>query len=554
MHHENSNFFGSVIVVIFIFAVMFSLNYLMPLHRDDYDYSMIWSTTEHINSLSDVFTSAINHYFLHGGRLFTVFCLDLFLWLGKFYFDVANALMFVALVVLIYFHARRDLNFSAEPIFLATTGLLAWLSFPHFGEVAIWKSGSTVYLWSAVPALIFLLPYNLKLADKFKLDDKKFFVPIIFFLGIISGCSVENLAVTLTILTAGISFYFFKKNSMPFWMPAGFFGSFIGTIILIAAPGNYVRFDEQDKGKGILSHIGTLIAGNAEMILYLLPVILLLFCAYKILKISAAKKFGVTFRPSEIKFGRGHLIMSAVIFILVVSYFCGGIVSKFIRNAIIFLILSPLGFANEKVIERFSHVMDGFEEMAIYWLIVFLIYSALKKFLGISKKSMTHIDKKISASDVLKNFPQIKYSIFLFALAIFNNFLMVAAPHFPARATFSSVIMILVGTISILRLKPVREKFSEVMPQKILTFGAFAIGGFTIISALIITNALRHENDIRVEQVIHAGKIGQEIVEMKPIEIKNRALRHVFFSDFDNGVTKDGLCKFYGIKDIKVEK
>ena len=41
---------------------------------------------------------------------------------------------------------------------------------------------------------------------------------------------------------------------------------------------------------------------------------------------------------------------------------------------------------------------------------------------------------------------------------------------------------------------------------------------------------------------------------MKPILLKNRALRHVFFVDFDNGVTKDGLCQYYGIKDICVER
>ena len=36
--------------------------------------------------------------------------------------------------------------------------------------------------------------------------------------------------------------------------------------------------------------------------------------------------------------------------------------------------------------------------------------------------------------------------------------------------------------------------------------------------------------------------------------MQNRALRHVFFADFDNGVTKHGLCIFYGIKDIHVNK
>jgi len=38
----------SVLILLTIFAVMFELNNLMPLHRDDYDYSLIWKTGEHI--------------------------------------------------------------------------------------------------------------------------------------------------------------------------------------------------------------------------------------------------------------------------------------------------------------------------------------------------------------------------------------------------------------------------------------------------------------------------------------------------------------------------
>ena len=224
----------------------------MPLHRDDYDYSMIWGTTKHVESFSDVIESTYNHYLLHGGRLFTVFCLNFFLLLGKFPFDVANAILFTALVILIYFHSRREIKLD-EPIILAVTGLLTWLSLPHFGEVAVWKSGSTVYLWSAVPAFLFLLPYNLALVGKFNLRENILAAVIMFFLGIIAGCSVENLGVTVTLLTAAITFYLRKKNLPSLWSAAGSLGSLIGVIILIAAPGNYVRYDVQGEGKGILS-------------------------------------------------------------------------------------------------------------------------------------------------------------------------------------------------------------------------------------------------------------------------------------------------------------
>ena len=75
---------------------------------------------------------------------------------------------------------------------------------------------------------------------------------------------------------------------------------------------------------------------------------------------------------------------------------------------------------------------------------------------------------------------------------------------------------------------------------------------FTLSAAMLVTYTLRQENDARLAIVQAAADRGEPIAYMDPIPLKNRALRHVFFADFDNGVTKDGLCKYYGIKDIKV--
>ncbi len=553
MNEKNLNRLMNFTVIFFIFAVMFSLNYLMPLHRDDYDYSMIWKTGEHINSFADVFDSTWRHYFLHGGRFFSVFCLNLFLWLGKIPFDIANAALFVALAVLIYFHARRKLKIDGEFGILATTGILAWLSFPHFGEVAVWKSGSTVYLWSAVPAAIFLLPYNLELARTWKFSQGKIFAVAMFFLGIIAGCSVENLGVTVTILTAAISFYSYRKRSIKFWMPAGAFGSLIGLIILLAAPGNFVRYDVQGSGKGIFSHIGNQFAGNGEMILYLLPAILILVCAFSLLKISAARKRKITFAVTEFIFPRSSIIFLAVAIIFSISYFNDSFITSAIKNFFINSIF-PNFEVSTKFLERFDNFMMKSEEMIIYLLIIFAIYLPLRNSLGLVGTAQKRFSLNVNFSDVTNLFPQIRYSLFLFALAIFNNFVMIFAPTFPARATFSSVAMILVGTIAILRLPIIRKKLSEGSPGVILKFGALLLGSFTIISALTITYELRQENDLRIAEIEKAVEENREVIKFPPIELKNRALRHVFFVDFDNGVTKDGLREFYGLKDIEVEK
>ena len=521
----------SLLPIILIFAVMFALNYLMPLHRDDYDYSMIWGTTKHVESFSDVIESTYNHYLLHGGRLFTVFCLNFFLWLGKFPFDVANAIFFTALVILIYFHARREIKLD-EPIILAVTGLLTWLSLPHFGEVAVWKSGSTVYLWSAVPALLFLLPYNLALAGKFNLRENILAAVIMFLLGLIAGCSVENLGVTVTLLTAAITLYLRKQNQPSLWSAAGSLGSLIGVIILIAAPGNYVRYDVQGEGKGILAHIGNQIAGNAEMILYLLPAILIFFCAVNVLRDNKPQKIFISYP------------LIAVTIIFTVSYFNDSFITSTINDFFVNKIFPSLD-TSKKFIERFENFMSKSEEMIIYWLIIFLIYLPLRRALGV---------KGFGIRDALRKFSAVRYAVILFALALFNNFVMIAAPTFPARATFSSVAMILAGVIAVIRLPRVREKFSVPPVDKILKLGAIAIGSFTIIAALFITYNLRVENDSRIATVEDAAARYKPVVTFPPITLKNRALRHVFYVDFDNGVTRDGVIKFYGISKIEVEK
>ena len=176
----------TVLVAAGIFALMYALNHLMPLHRDDYDYSLIWQTGRHIASLSDVMESLQRHYLLHGGRMPAFFFLDVFLLLGKGIFDVANALMFLVFVVLLTIHARRDGRFWQEPGIFAVMGILAWLSFPHFGEVAVWKCGAAVYLWTGVIVALFLVPYNLhfKKIDKSDMPTRHWLIAPMFALGV----------------------------------------------------------------------------------------------------------------------------------------------------------------------------------------------------------------------------------------------------------------------------------------------------------------------------------------------------------------------------------
>ena len=548
---NRSKMFQSLSILIFVAFFMLLMNIWMPLHRDDFDYSLIWGTTQHMESFMDVLQSLKNHYFLHGGRMVAFFWLDLFLLGQKLWFDIANAAVFTMMVLLLYFHAIRQVSFGKEPGILALTAFLMWLCLPHFGEVAVWKCGAAVYLWTGLIVALFLLPYNLFLAGRLRWGHGMA-IPMAL-LGVLAGWSVENLAVTVVTVTGLISCYAYKKGNLTAWMPAGMLGAFLGFVGILAAPGNYVRYGEQSGGKGILIHIGNQFAGNGEMALYLLPVILLLLIIWRVLKMEILRQKGMAFYKGHLSFSFGQGLVLAFIALLMVSYFTGGWLAGGLRDFLIQYVLVPLHQTRPKTIGLFTNVMSGFEEMVIYLLGIFFLYSLVKQALGIDKEAIRLLGREVKAKDVWRAFPEVRYAGALFAMAFFNNFVMIAAPTFPVRATFSSVCMILVGTLALLREANVQEILTTGRVANILRGGMLLAGLFTAGAALTISYTLTQENDRRIDYIASRAGSG-DIITLPPIQLKNRALRHVFFVDFDNGVTKGGLCKYYGVKDIQVSK
>ena len=534
-----------------VFAFMFALNHFMPIHRDDYDYAMVWKTGVHLASLSDVLSSGVQHYLLHGGRTVTVFCLQLFLWLGKTAFDIANALMFLALAALVTMHARRSLAFWHAPRLFAAAALLLWLGLPHFGEVAVWKSGSTVYLWSAVPAFLFLLPYNLVLKNPATTRTRCIWAVLpMFLLGILAGWSIENLAVTVVVAAFGSALYLRKRHGfLPAWMIAGALGAFLGLIGLVAAPGNYVRYDEQGAGKGILAHIGNQFAGQGEMILYVLPVLLLILTAWRLYRRIEAH---TDTTPAK-RAGIGTILLAAALALLVLSYVTGGWVAGTIRDAVISGVLTPLGQTKPKTIHLFTNLMNGFEEMAIYWLAILLFYARIKQQLGLTAASIRTAASRVPVREMLRSSPTLRYAAFLMALAVCNNLVMLAAPTFPGRATFSSAAMFVTAALALLADPALRKLFSAAA-RRTIAAAALLLFAYTGTAALLITQEMHTADAARIAQIEAARARGETVVHFAPITNMNRALRHVYYEDWDNNVTKEGAIKYFGLTDIVVEK
>ncbi len=535
----------TVLVLSACFLFMFVLNLLMPLHRDDYDYALVWETTRHLENMSDIFESLYRHYWMHGGRMVAFFTQEIFLLHDKLWFDMANALVYMGLLLLLLWHSMRWVTLSFSPWRAALAFLLAWLAFPHFGEVAVWMCGSVVYLWTGFWGFLFLLPYNLFFAGRFeKSGPLTAFVMLL--LGIPAGWSVENMAVTVNAVAFLSCVYAWKTKKLRAWMVTGLLGSASGFLLLLLAPGNFVRYGEQGTGKGLLRHIANQFAGGGEMMLYVLPVLLLLVLAWKGIRLMMLRKRGEEISCAPKSFGVGLIVCLAVIAVMLASYISGGWLSASISDFLIAHVLLPLHLDRPKTIAQFAHTLSGLEEMVIYLGGVAIIYSLAKKAMGIPKGIL----KSVKAKEIWSAFPEVRFALVCFALAAFNNFVMIAAPTFPVRATFSSVCLILIGTLAILSIPEVAEAFRG-RTLRILSIGGAALGIFLAVGAVMISYTMTQEQAKRIA-IIEKKAGTMEIVEFPPLPINHRAMRHVFFVDFDNGVTKGGICRYYGVKDIEV--
>ncbi len=535
----------SVLVIGLGFLFMFVLNVLMPLHRDDYEYSLIWETSQHLKNLPDIFESLYRHYWMHGGRMVSFFTQEVFLLHDKIWFDVANALVYTGLWLLLLWHSMRRVTLAIGGGRAALAFLLMWLAFPHFGEVAVWMCGSVVYLWTGFWGFLFLLPFNLYFAGRFEHTG-----PLVSFamlvLGVLAGWSVENLSVTVNAVAFLTLAYCWREKKIRSWMVTGFVGSSLGFLFLVAAPGNYVRYGAQGAGKGLLRHIGNQFAGGGEMMLYVLPVLLLLILAWKGIRLEMLRRRGVEISLAPRSFGVGEIGALAVMAVMLASYTSGGWLSSALADFLINHVLVPLHMDRPMAVYRLRHTLSGLEEMVIYLGGVSMIFVLAKKALGIPKGAL----KAVKLKEIWAAFPEARFAGVCFGLAAFNNFVMIAAPTFPARATFSSVCLILIGTLAILRIPEVGEALRGRV-LTILRVGGAALGLFLAIGAIAISYTMTQEQAKRIA-ILEDKRDSMEVVTFDPLPINHRAMRHVFYVDFDNVVTKGGICRYYGVKDIVV--
>jgi hypothetical protein len=211
--------------------------------EDDFTYSLIFDTKEHVTSISDIIISQYNHYMSWGGRSIALFFAQLFLSFGeKNIFNVVNTIVYVIFILLMQFHITGSLK-KINPILFSTIAILLWFLLPAYGQNLLWLTGSCVYLWTTTFILLFLVPFRKKHDNpNFKLT-----LPLsilFFFPGILAGWSIENSgAAVLFLLIAYFTVKIVNKDKVALFEIVGCIGFLIGFFLLLSAPGNSIRIN-----------------------------------------------------------------------------------------------------------------------------------------------------------------------------------------------------------------------------------------------------------------------------------------------------------------------
>ena len=250
---RKESFFTSKIAIAIIFTAIFSLigyfNYLYPLWQDDGVYLYIWDEDQPIRNIYDILVSQYKHYIEWGGRVVVHTIAQLLLLVGK---PIASFLNTVAFVLLIYMMYKiANIGQKSNWVLLLLIFLAIWLFQGHLPNTVFWITGSANYLWGTLIILLFIhkyVKYFLFYYKKVGINNEKRLINMLtailfFFFGILAGWTNENMAVALVPCLILIMAYlkYTYSGKLPLWMYAGLMGAAIGTLLLILAPGNFVR-------------------------------------------------------------------------------------------------------------------------------------------------------------------------------------------------------------------------------------------------------------------------------------------------------------------------
>lgn len=287
----------TVVLLLVSVAVLYVTHSEIPFMMDDLWYSTNLSTEQPLASLKDIFESQVWHYNNWGGRSMTHTILQLTLLAGEQVADILNVLVTFLLAAVICLVAGVKRNKSSIFYLLAAIGMVHGLN-ANWKLSMFWQSGAANYLYITIFILLFLYCYLREVCEP--AASVKALPGITFWiipLGILTGWSNENMGPAVWVITVLIILLRIKeKQKVKLWMILGNISCLIGSVLVVAAPGNFVRSAEAASNEyGTLWNIFLRCYAEAQAALnFLFPVLLVfagaLIMSKGILKLPVGRK------------------------------------------------------------------------------------------------------------------------------------------------------------------------------------------------------------------------------------------------------------------------
>lgn len=305
--------FGGVLFVFFI--LVFVLNKLYPLYADDWGY--IYHGQSFGEASVSICEKLYNQYFTWGGRMVVHAIAHLLSWIGLGLSDLVNSFAFVFYIYVVYRISNK--GNSINPMLLLLLGIFLWLIIPAFNSTVLWLVGAANYMWGALIVTLFLSVYYFYYIGAWR-KISPLYVVLFFIAGIVSGWTNENLFAAQVFFIVCVFFLLRRDNiSIPVWMVSGLVGVCIGGLLMIAAPGNYIRSQVVVEGLGLADKsiieqiLYRVMKVGYRYVVYVLPVVIVYFIVFRFYrKQNASVKGNKTLCGSLLFFASGNVACFAM--------------------------------------------------------------------------------------------------------------------------------------------------------------------------------------------------------------------------------------------------
>ncbi len=260
-----------IIFSISILAAFLIMNIITFYCTDDYCYMFSFATKEKIASVPAIIRSLMTHYMKMHGRVLVQFFTHSFCWMGKNAYNIVNTIGFAGLIAV----SCRHIFGKVIPYYFFIIGALLWLLTPSFGECFLWITGSPNYLYTILIALIFLLPFcrfNKNTTPKHPALLALFMFPM----GVIAGWTSENISAGVCFFLITLIIYdLIKDRKIPAFHITGLLGVIAGFLIMVLAPGQSIRLENNGGIESFTDIIGKILPITLNVLKYFWPIVIL---------------------------------------------------------------------------------------------------------------------------------------------------------------------------------------------------------------------------------------------------------------------------------------